>query len=78
MNSAPDKADGEVRLWIDGVLVTQVTGLRLRDAEHAGIGWDHWMFGPPQTLSKGVRPNDSKTWLDALVIATEYIGPVVE
>ena len=77
MNSKPDAKDGEVRLWIDGALVTELTGLTLRNAEHARIGWNHWMLGPryggPEF--KGGPPAEQKSWIDGLVVAKERIGP---
>jgi hypothetical protein len=37
MNSAANKHDGEVRLWVDGQLVTEMTGVILRNASHRDI-----------------------------------------
>ncbi len=84
MNSAPDKHDGEVRLWVDGQLVTEMTGLVLRNAGHRDIQWDHWMLGPrygPRFKGKDSPqgpPREQRSWIDGLVVATRYIGPAVK
>jgi hypothetical protein len=78
MNSAPDTKDGEARLWVDGVLITEMKGLTLRDAGHMGIKWDRWMLGP-RYGGKGYKegpPEDQKSWIDGIVAATQYIGPI--
>jgi hypothetical protein len=77
MNSGPNVKDGEVRLWIDGVLVTEEKGLILRDPQHMGIKWDRWMLGP-RYGGPGYKtgpPQDQKSWIDGIVAATRYIGP---
>jgi len=76
MNSAATKKDGEVRLWIDGKLVTEVTGLILRNASHMGIKWDHWMIGPRYGGGNKGPAEMRKNWLDALVVASKRVGPV--
>ena len=77
MNSAPQAKDGTVRLWIDGALITEMTGLTLRNAGHMDIQWDHWMLGPRYGGKefKTGPPKGQKSWFDELVIATRYIGP---
>lgn len=67
------KADGELKLWLDGVLLSHHKKLELRSPQHADILFDHWLFGP---LYRGV-PKPLSCYLDALVISTEYVGPVV-
>ncbi len=78
MNTAPDKKDGEIRLWVDGNLTTEMTGLLLRDGEHQGIKWDHWMLGPRYggKAYKEGPPHEQKSWIDDIVVGTRYIGPV--
>jgi hypothetical protein len=81
MNSAPGAKDGEARLWIDGVLVSEMKGLILRDPAHMAIKWDHWLLGPrygPRALrSQEEGPaHDQKNWIDGIVLAKEYIGPM--
>ncbi|MCI0541001.1 MAG: carbon-nitrogen hydrolase family protein, partial [Verrucomicrobiales bacterium] len=78
MNSAPAEKDGEVRLWVDGQLVTEMTGLLLRNAGHPDIKWDHWMLGPRYGDSKEYGkgpPHEQRSWIDAIVVATRYVGP---
>lgn len=80
MNSAPATKDGEARLWVDGVLITETKGLILRDPSHMAIKWDHWLLGPrygpraPRSQEEGPA-HDQKNWIDGLVVATTYIGP---
>jgi hypothetical protein len=75
MNS-PGCRDGEVRLWVDGDLVTEMTGMGLRNANHTDIRWDHFMLGPRYGGADwSGAPEEHRSWLDALVIATEYVGP---
>jgi hypothetical protein len=80
MNSAPASKDGEARLWVDGVLITEMKGLILRDPTHMAIKWDHWMLGPrygPRALrgQEEGPAHDQKNWIDGIVVATSYIGP---
>ncbi|HLA41550.1 MAG TPA: hypothetical protein VJ417_16225, partial [Candidatus Glassbacteria bacterium] len=44
MNSGPGVKDGEVRLWIDGWLITEMKGLILRNDSHTYAQWNHWML----------------------------------
>jgi hypothetical protein len=79
MNSALDKRDGEVRLWIDGFLITEMTGLTLRNESHRDIKWDHWMLGP-RYGGEGFKtgpPREQKSWIDAIAVSTSYIGTAV-
>jgi len=53
-----------------------VCGLLLRDAAHSGIKWDRWMLGP-RYGGKGYKegpPREQKSWLDAIVVSTRYVG----
>lgn len=81
--NAPGKKDGEVRLWVDGVLVTERTGLTLRNARHSTIRWDRWMLGPrygPRDKGRSAPegpPREQKSWIDGLVVGTRYIGLAV-
>jgi hypothetical protein len=83
MNSAHDKNDGEVRLWVEGQLITEMTGLLLRNASHRGIRWDHWMLGlryggrDPDGQNRGA-PREQTSWIDAIVVGRDYVGPAVQ
>ena len=62
-------------------LVTEMTGLVLRNGTHATIQWDHWLLGPrygeSQEYGQG-PPRELKSWIDGLVVATSRIGPAVK
>jgi len=74
--NTPGKADGEIRLWVDGQLTTEAKGLVLRNASHSQIKWDRWMLGPRYGGKDWAgSPKEQRSWFDALVIATSYIGP---
>ncbi len=78
MNRVPGGKDGELRLWVDDQLVTEMTGLVLRDDTHASTQWDHWMLGPRYGDSDEYGsgpPRELKSWIDGIVIATSRIGP---
>lgn len=66
------KQDGEMKLWVDGKLVTDLHSLVLRDNSHANILVDHFLFGPnyPPSGPDQVQRN----YIDALVISTTRIG----
>ncbi len=71
-NSA-GKSDGQIACWLDGKLIADFPGLRLRDTDslkinRAGIGL-HIRSNPTRANRK---------WYDDVVIATSYIGPRVE
>ncbi len=77
LNSTPEAKDGEIRLWVDGVLMTELTGLTLRNAAHRMIQWDHWMLGPRYGGKnfQGGPPHEQKSWIDGLVLAKRRVGP---
>jgi hypothetical protein len=76
MNSAPGAKDGEVRMWTDGVLVTEMTGLTLRDEAHKAIQWNHWMLGPRYGGRdfKGGPSKELKSWIDGVIVAKRRVG----
>jgi hypothetical protein len=66
--------NGETKLWIDGMLKGHYTGLRFRDTDDLKINEldiTAYMGG------KCTAPKDQNSWDDNLVLATEYIGPMV-
>ncbi len=69
--SQPGKDDGRLKLWVAGKLVCDLPGLPLVDSKHAGILLNHWMLGP---YFHGGSHRQQHNYLDALVIATEYVG----
>jgi len=70
--NAPDKADGELHLWVDGKPVYAKTDLRWRTDPSVRIGRAFDMVYRSKPF-----PHTSTYWVDNRVIATEYIGPMV-
>lgn len=64
--------DGEIKLWVNDILVTELQNLVLRDSSHADILIDHFLFGPnyPPSGPDQVQRN----YIDTLVISTSRIG----
>ena len=73
--SSPGKEDGATMLWVNGKLVSDVKGLPLRDEEHGDMLFT--MFFLSGYFHPG-SPKDQTHWMDQVVIATEYIGPIRE
>jgi hypothetical protein len=65
-------ADGVLRSWLDGVLVSEVTNLRWRRHPDMGIQgpWINWFYG-------GKQPSEVEMHyrMNHFVVAREYIGP---
>ena len=66
----PGKKDGEQALWIDGREILRVDGMRWRDTETLKLNMA--MFGNYSGNSR----HDRIYWIDDIVIATEYVGPL--
>ncbi len=78
-SNTPGKADGEQAMWLDGKLFGHFTGIRWRNNADLKINcfWlEHYGYDsgdPTRQQSK-----DRQTvWFDDVVIAREYVGPVV-
>lgn len=71
--STPGKDDGEIRLWVNGKLVTEYTDLPLRDENHPDLKLNMVFLAP--YFHPG-SPVDQTHWADALAVATSYIGPI--
>lgn len=68
--NTPGRSDGRIACWLDGRLIADFPGLRLRD--DAGLKINH------AALDFHIRGNtrrENRKWYDDVVIATEYIGP---
>ncbi len=67
-------ADGLLRTWVDGVLVSEVTGLRWRRHADMGVGgvWINWYYGGKQATERTMHYR-----MNHLVVARRYIGPRV-
>jgi hypothetical protein len=69
--NTPGLKDGRIALWLDGNLIADFTGLRLRDT--TALKMDKF------TLELHVNRNNlavAKKWYDNVVAATSYIGPM--
>jgi len=67
------RRDGRIACWLDGKLIADFPGLRLRDDDSLKIN--------SAALSLHIRNNtvrENKKWYDDAVIATSYIGPVFQ
>lgn len=71
--NAPGRADGVMRAWVDGHLVMERTGLRFRDVPELRIEsvWFNVYHGG---VTKPANP--MSLYIDNVVIAREYIGPL--
>jgi len=81
-NSAPDQADGEQAFWVDGELFGRFEGFRWRATDQLKIN-SFWLLfyntDQPARHNKDPKPDSRvmEVWFDDIVIATEYVGPVV-
>jgi hypothetical protein len=63
--------DGRIAYWLDGRLIADFPGLRLRDVDTLKIN--------SAALDLHIRSNtirENKKWYDDVVVATAYIGPM--
>jgi len=81
-NSDPEKHDGVQAFWVDGELYGRFDGFRWRTTDKLKIN-SFWLLyyntDQPARHNKDPRPESRvmEVWFDDVVIATEYIGPVV-
>ena len=69
--NTPGLRDGRIAVWLDGVLVADFPGLRLRDIDTLKID----RFG--LSFHIGSNPNgQARKWYDNVVAAKSYIGPI--
>jgi hypothetical protein len=74
-SNTPGQRDGELKMWIDGILKGRVEDLRFRTCETLKINeFTHSAYVGGNWVSE----RDQKLWDDNLVIATEYIGPMAD
>ena len=69
----PDQTDGEMRAWIDGQLVLEKKGVQFRKTSELKIE-SLWLNVYHGGLSSA--PQDITLYIDNLVIARKYIGPM--
>jgi len=71
--NTPGRRDGRIACWVDGKLIADFPGFRLRDVETLKID----LFG----VALFMRPNNIRAntrWFDDVVAATSYIGPIAK
>lgn len=74
-SNTPGLHDGELKMWINGVLKGHVQNLSFRTCDTLKINeFTHSAYVGGNWTSK----RNQKLWDDNLVIATEYIGPLAE
>jgi hypothetical protein len=71
--NTPGQKDGRIACWLDGKLVADFPNLRLRDVQTLTIDeFDLSLHVKSNTLAA------AKKWIDNVVVATSYIGPLVD
>jgi hypothetical protein len=78
-NTAPDKLDGKQAMWLDGKLVGEFSGVRWRNDPELKVNcfWmEHYGYdeGDP---TKQYWKDTQAVWFDDVVVASEYIGPIL-
>ncbi|MBN7797440.1 polysaccharide lyase [Parahaliea mediterranea] len=71
--NSPGEADGLIRAWLDGQLVFERRGLRFRTVPELKIE-DVWFNVYHGGTARS--PRDQVLYIDNVVVATEYIGPL--
>ncbi len=67
------QANGEHRLWINGYLYIEQTGLEWRKHENMVI---NDLMQPTYTHTPPLPGQSRSMWLDSIVLAKKYIGPI--
>jgi hypothetical protein len=67
-------ADGVLRTWVDGILVSELNSLRWRRHPEMGVQgpWVNWYYGGKQATERTMHYR-----MNHLVVARQYIGPRV-
>ena len=73
--NTPGKADGEIKGWIDGKLYYHIKNTMIRDGSAKDATWRRWWVGP---YFHGGTNKEQWSYLDGLVIAKRYVGPMVK
>jgi hypothetical protein len=78
-NTAPDKADGRQAMWVDGKLIGEFTGIRWRNDMDLKVNclWlEHYGYDDSDPTKQYWKQSQS-VWFDDIVVARQYIGPMV-
>ena len=81
-NSSPEKSDGEQAFWVDGELYGRFEGFNWRSTDKLKLN-SFWLlyYNTDQPARHNKDPDPAsrvmEVWFDDVVVATEYIGPVV-
>ena len=72
--NTPGEHDGIIQAWVDGYLVYERHNWRWRDVPTLRIErvWMNFYHG-----GKEVAPSDGHLYIDNVVVAANYIGPMV-
>ena len=78
-NSAPGKADGRQAMWVDGKPAGEFTGIRWREDADLKVNcfWLQHYGGDSGDPTKRYWPESQTVWFDDIVVAREYVGPMV-
>ncbi len=71
--NVPGEKNGVLRAWIDGRLAFEKTDIRFRLTDKLKIEqiWMNWYHG-----GKLPSPHDQHIYIDNVVVAKQYIGPM--
>ena len=70
--NTPGLRDGRLAAWLDGNLIADFPNLRLRDLNTLKMN----KFGISMHCYN--NPVETHKWVDNVVVATSYIGPLVD
>jgi hypothetical protein len=69
--NTPGTRDGRLAMWVDGVLVSDMPNMRLRDVDDLKID----RFGIGVYIAQNTE-RENRKWHDDVVVAKSYIGPI--
>jgi hypothetical protein len=77
---APDQADGEQAMWVDGRQVGRFTGIRWRNDSELKVNalWLENYGYDPGDPTRQYWGDQQAVWFDNIVVAKRYIGPIKE
>ena len=72
-NDKPN-ADGIVRAWFDGALVTERADVVLRSTDFPNMKFNQFLLTP--YFGPGLLPHEQTLWIDELAVGTKRLGPL--